>query len=346
MAKKIFELFRQTFKEWQEDKAPRLAAALAYYTVFSLAPLLIIVIAVAGLVFGQEAVEGEIVEQIDGMVGAEGAEVIQTSIQNARSTSKSTLAAAIGVVTLLFGAAGVFGQLHDALNTVWEVTPKPGRGLLGTIEDRFLSMTMVLGIGFLLMVSLVVSAGIGAVDKFARDVLPSVEILLQILSFIISYGIITLLFAMMFKILPDVEIRWKDVWVGAVFTALLFNLGKLAIGLYLGNSSTASTYGTAASFVVLLLWIYYSAQIFLFGAEFTQVYTQRYGSRMKPDEDAIALTEEARAQQGIPTRQQLKQAAGTPPAAPVKGVNPGAVVVSMLVGIVVGKVLKSDKSEG
>lgn len=339
--KEVFAFLKEVYDEWREDKATRLAAALSYYTIFAIAPLLIIAIAVAGLVFGQEAAEGEIVGQLEGMVGQESAEIIQTGMENTRSTSKSTLAAVIGVVTLLFGAGGVFGQLHDALNTIWEVAPKAGRGILGTIEDRFLSMTMVLGIGFLLLVSLVISAAISSLDNFVTGLLPEVEILLRLVSFIISFGMISLLFAMIFKILPDVEMRWKDVWVGAAVTSLLFNLGKYLIGLYIGNSSTASTYGAAGSLIVILLWVYYSAQILLLGAEFTQVYAKRYGAGIRPDEDAVALTQEAKMQQGIIPGNR-RQAVGQPVV--VNGVNPGTIVLGFIVGIVLGKVLKNDPS--
>ena len=298
--KAIFELFRDAFNEWNEDKAPRLAAALSYYTVFSIAPLFIVVIAVAGLAFDQQAVQGRLDEQIQGLVGREGADVIQEVIQNASKPQENAIATILGVATLLLGAGGVFGQLQDALNTVWGVEPKPGRGILATIKDRFISFTMVLGVGFLLLVSLVISAILAALNGFISGLLPQSEFLLQIVNFVISFGIITLLFALIFKILPDVDIQWRDVGIGAAFTALLFTIGKLAIGLYLGNSGVSSTYGAAGSLVLVLLWVYYSAQILLFGAEFTQVYARRYGSHIMPAKDAVALTREAQLEQGLP----------------------------------------------
>jgi membrane protein len=297
--REIFQLFKEAFDEWNEDKAPRLAAALSYYTVFSLAPLLIVVIAVAGLFWGQEAVQGRLDEQIQGLVGRDGADMIQEIIVNARRPQESMVATILGLVTLLLGASGVFGQLQDALNTVWGVQPKP-RNILGTIQDRFVSFTMVLGVGFLLLVSLVISAALAALNNFFLNLLPGAEFLLQVINFIISFGVITLLFALIFKILPDVEIEWRDVGIGAAFTAFMFTIGKTLIGLYLGNSGVASTFGAAGSLVIILLWIYYSAQILLYGAEFTQVYARRYGSHIRPADDAVALTREAQLQQGIP----------------------------------------------
>jgi membrane protein len=297
--KTAFTLFKETFQEWNEDKAPRLAAALAYYTIFSIAPFLIVVIAIAGLVFGQEAVQGSLDEQIQGLVGREGADMIQQLIQNVRQPSENILATVIGLVTLLLGAAGVFGQLQDALNTVWGITPKPGRGFLGIIRDRFFSFTMVLGVGFLLLVSLIVSAILASINTYFLGLLPGTEIILEVVNFIVSLGIITLLFGLMYKYVPDVEIQWRDVWVGAAVTALLFTIGKTLLGLYLGNSGVLSTYGAAGSIIIILLWIFYSAQILLFGAEFTQVYAQKYGAYIRPDEDAVAVTSEARAQQGM-----------------------------------------------
>jgi membrane protein len=306
--KEIFELLKETYNEWSEDKAARLAASLAYYTVFSMAPLLIIVIAVAGLVFGREAAQGQIEAQIQGLIGEDSAEFVQTLIEASSNKTTGTIATVIGVVTLLFGATGLFGQLQDALNTIWEVTPKPGRGVMGIIKDRFFSFTMVLGIGFLLMVSLVVSAALAAVNEYVSGLFDNLAFLGQVINFIVSFGVITLLFAMIYKILPDVEIAWRDVWIGAAVTALLFTIGKFLIGLYIGHSAVASSYGAAGALVVILLWVYYSAQILLLGAEFTQVYAKRFGSRLVPDEDAVPVTEEARAQQGMPRAEAVETA--------------------------------------
>ena len=290
-ANAIFGLLKDTFKEWSEDKASRLGAAIAYYTIFSLAPLLVVVIAVAGLVFGQKAVQGEIVGQIQGLIGHDGAQTIQTMIANANHPATSIVATIIGLVTLLLGATGLFGELQDSLNTIWEIAPKP-RSILATVKEKFLSFTMVLGIAFLLLVSLVVSAGVSALGHFLGGLLPVSELVLQAINFAISFAIITLLFALIYKVLPDAEIDWHDVWIGAAVTSLLFAIGKLAIGLYLGHSGTSSTYGAAGSLVVLLLWVYYSSQILFFGAEFTQIYSNRFGNKIRPSAKATSLRDQ------------------------------------------------------
>lgn len=297
--KTIWSLLKETFTEWNTDKASRLAAALAYYTIFSLAPLLIIAIAIAGAVFGEEAARGEIVAQIQGLVGREGAQFIQTAIENASRPRAGSIASIISIAVLLFGASGLFAQLQDALNTIWEVQPKPGRGLIGIIRDRFLSFTMVLGVGFLLLVSLILSAVLAGVVNFLGDMLPGIGFLLQLANFVLSFAVTTLLFALIYKVLPDVKIAWGDVWIGAIITSLLFSFGRFLLGLYLGNSSFGSTYGAAGSVVIILVWVYYAAQILFFGAEFTQVYASRFGSRIVPDENAVRLTEQARAEQGM-----------------------------------------------
>ncbi|HEX7973699.1 MAG TPA: YihY/virulence factor BrkB family protein [Anaerolineales bacterium] len=296
-------LFRQTFAEWSEDKAPRLAAALSYYTIFSLAPLLVIVIAIAGLAFGKSTAQNQIVGQITSLVGKQGADAIQAMIAGASNPKTSLIATIIGFITLILGAAGVFGQLQDSMNTIWEVAPKPGRGIKGILQDRLLSFAVVLVIGFLLLVSLVISTVISAFSQFASGLLPFSGLMPQLINLVVSFIVITLLFALTFKYLPDVSISWRDVWLGAAFTALLFTIGKWLIGLYLGRSAFNSTYGAAGSLVVVLLWIYYSAQILFFGAEFTQVYGKRFGTEIKPNKNAVPLTEEARAQQGIPRKE-------------------------------------------
>lgn len=308
--KAFFALLKQTASEYSEDKVSRLAAALAYYTVFSLAPLLIIAIAIAALVFGQEAAQGQIVGQIQGLVGRDGAEFIQTAIDNANDKKNTgIIATVINIAVLLFGASGVFAQLQDALNTVWEVAPKPEQGLLNVIRQRFLSFAMVLVIAFLLLVSLVLSAAFAALGNLMSGLLPGLDALWQIVNFVISFGVITLLFAMIYKFLPDAKIAWGDVWIGAALTSLLFTVGKLLLGVYLGNASFGSTYGAAGSLVILLAWVFYSAQILFVGAEFTQVYASKYGSRIVPTKHAVALTEEARAQQGMPRPEAVEAAA-------------------------------------
>lgn len=305
----IGKLLKETFDEWNEDKASRLAAALAYYTVFSIAPLLIIVIAIAGAVFGEEAARGEIVRQIQGLVGRSGAEVIETAIQNANQPAQGTIASIISIVALLFGAIGVFGQLQDALNTIWEVQPKPGRPVKGFVRQNILSFSMVLGIGFLLLVSLIISAVLAAVSTYFSNLLPGFGLIWQVANFVISFAITTLLFAMIFKFLPNVKITWNDVLIGAAITSLLFSIGRFLLGLYLGNGSFGSTYGAAGSLVIILAWVYYAAQILFFGAEFTQVYARKYGSQIVPDKYAISMTNQARAQQGIPRQEDVDAAA-------------------------------------
>ncbi|MEM7716929.1 MAG: YihY/virulence factor BrkB family protein [Cyanobacteria bacterium P01_A01_bin.68] len=300
--KQIWRLLKETFKEWNEDKASRLAAALSYYTVFSLAPLLIITIAIAGTVFGDDAARGEIVRQIQGLVGKDGAEVIQTALENAQRPDTRNLASIISIGVLLFGASNVFAQIQDALNTIWEVQPKPGRSLVQTLRKRFLSFAMVGGVGFLLLVSLVVNTGLAAMVNYFSNLVPGVDWIWQVANFAISFGVITVLFAIIYKFMPDVKIDWSDVWVGSAITSLLFVIGKSLLGLYLGNGSFGSAYGAAGSLVVVLAWINYAAQIIFFGAEFTQVYASKYGSRIVPDENAMRVPEVDRAKQGMNRR--------------------------------------------
>lgn len=287
----IWKLLQETFKEWSEDKASRLAAALAYYTIFSIAPLLIIVIAIAGVVFGEEAARGQIVGQIQGLVGKDGAQFIQTAIQNANKPQTGAIASIISVVVLLVGATGLFTELQDSLNTIWEVKAKPGRGVNNMIRLRFLSFAMVIGIGFLLLVSLVISTGLAALVKYFGNILPGIDFLWRIVNFVLSFSITTALFGLIFKVLPDVKITWNDVFIGSVITSFLFSIGRFLLGQYLGNGSFGSTYGAAGSLVVLLAWVNYAAQILFFGAEFTQVYARRYGSGIVPTKDAIPLSD-------------------------------------------------------
>ncbi|BAY82923.1 putative ribonuclease BN [Calothrix parasitica NIES-267] len=300
--KQIWRLLKETFKEWNEDKASRLAAALSYYTIFSLAPLLIITIAIAGAVFGDDAARGEVVRQIQGLVGKDGAEVIQTALQNAQRPDTRNIASIISIGVLLFGASNVFAQIQDALNTIWEVKPKPGRSFIQVLRKRFLSFAMVGGVGFLLLVSLIVNAGLAAMVNYFTNLIPGIDWIWQIANFAISFAVITVLFAIIYKFMPDVEIAWSDVWVGSAITSLLFVIGKSLLGLYLGNGSFGSAYGAAGSLVVVLAWINYAAQIIFFGAEFTQVYASKYGSRIVPDENAMRVPEVDRAKQGMNRR--------------------------------------------
>ena len=289
-SKEIFAILKEAGSEWIEDHAPTLGAALAYYTVFSLAPLLIIIIGVAGLVFGPEAAQGQIFEQLRGLLGEAGAKSMQDLVENANAKPATGIfATLIGIVTLLFGASGVFGQLQTSLNAIWGVQPKPGRGVLGIIRDRILSFGFILVVGFLLLVSLLLTAAIALVGEWSGDMMPGMEFFIQLLNSVLSLAVITLLFAMIFKFLPDAKIAWHDVWIGAFVTAALFTVGKFALGLYLGKSSVSSSYGAAGSLIVLLLWVYYSSQILFFGAEVTQVYANRFGSHVAPADNAVAV---------------------------------------------------------
>jgi membrane protein len=294
------DVFRQAGIDWWKVKAPRLGAALAYYTVLSLAPILVIAIAVAGAVYGEEAARGELVGQIRDLVGPQGAEAVQTMIANSAQGEASLIATLIGLAVLVFSATVAFTELQDALNTIWGVQPKGSGGLLGLVRDRLLSFALVVAVGFLLLVSLIISTVLAAAGKYFGDLLPSWAPILQLVHLAVSFAVITLLFALIFKVLPDVELSWRHVWIGAAMTALLFVIGKSLIGLYLGQASIASTYGAAGSLVVLLVWVYYSAQIMLYGAEFTRVYALRSHQQPIPKRNAEAVTPEARAREGIP----------------------------------------------
>ena len=284
--KSIWDVFKSSVAQWFEDQPFQMASSLAYYTIFSLAPLLIIVIAIAGFAFGEQAAEQQIVGKIQGTIGQQGAEAVQRMIQNASSQPKTGMISAIvGFVALLFGAGGVVGQLRTSLNTIWGVAPKPGQGVWGFMRQRFISFAMILGIGFLLLVSLVVSAAVTGLAQLIGNFL----MLAYALDLLISFLFITALFAMIYKFLPDVQIQWRDVWIGAALTSLLFTIGKFLIGLYLGHSSVTFTYGAAGSLITILLWVYYSSLIFFLGAEFTQVYATRYGSGVAPAEQAVPI---------------------------------------------------------
>jgi membrane protein len=278
---RFFGMLRETFADWREDRATRLSAALAYYSVFSLAPLLIIAISIAGAVFGQEAARGAIEGQIAGAIGTEAASGLEEMIEGARQSDAAGVMAVVGVVLLLVAASGVFGQLQDALNTIWEIDSQAAGGIWGFVKGRFLSMTMVLGTGFLLLVSLLLSAALTAATDALERIVPVPGFVWQIAAVLLSLGVITLLFAMIFKILPDAKVQWNHVWVGALMTAVLFTAGKFLLALYLGRREAASTYGAAGALVLVLTWVYYSSLILLFGAEFTQVYARSKGDRIE-----------------------------------------------------------------
>jgi len=281
--KELLGVFKETVSEWVNDKAPRLGASLAFYTLLSLAPLLIVIVAVAALVYGQEAARGQLVWQIQGLVGPDGARAIQGLVQGAYKPGTGVIATLLGFLTLAFGASSVVVELRDALNTIWHVPfDRSNTGLLNIfrlVKHRFYSFAMILGVGFLLLVSLVLNAWIAAMGKFFASALPTPETLLHVATFLISFLVITFLFAAIYKMLPDVRLQWSDVAVGASVTSLLFAIGKQLIGLYLGKTSFGSTYGAAGSLVIVLVWVYYSAQLFFLGAEFTKVYTKTFGSQ-------------------------------------------------------------------
>ena len=287
----VVSLLKQTFQEWLQDKAPQLGAALAYYTVFSLAPLILVLLAIVGVVFRDDSAGAwsKMTQQMSYFLDPRAMQVVQDIAQKASQPGKSTIATIIGVALALFGACGVFGQLQDALNTIWGVKAKPARGIRGFLRSRFLSFAMVAGICFLLLVSLAIEALLKGFSHFVQSVLPGGIVIAMAVYLIFDFSIVVLLFAMIFKFLPDVKIQWRDVWIGAVMTAVLFGIGKWLLGYYLGSGAAGSAYGAASSLITLLLWVYYSSQILLFGAEFTQVYAGRSGRALKPSEYAVRI---------------------------------------------------------
>lgn len=308
---KYIQVFKDTFKEFGEDKVPRLGAALAYYTIFSIGPLLLIAIAMAGIFLGQEAAQGQISQELGKLFGPQMAKSLEQMIKAAAKPKSGTIATIVGVFTLMLGASGVFGQLKDALNTIWNVEPKKAGGIMGFIKERFLSVAMVFGIGFLLLVTLVFDAAISALGPWLGRLIGG-EALLHVVQLALSFVIAIVLFACIFRILPDLKIAWHDVWFGAVFTALLFVLGKWGLGLYLGKAAVGSAYGAAGSLVILLVWVYWSAQILFIGAEFTQVYARAFGS-LKGD----TSKRDARAKAARP-EDRAKPSEGAAPPAPAR----------------------------
>lgn len=305
--KEIWRLLKDSAIAWDNDNVGRLGAALAYFTVFSLSPLLIIVIVLSSFGFGQEAAQGHLVSQIRGLIGVDGAKFVQSMIENAYESGASIPAAIFGIVTLLLGATGVFVQLRDSLNTIWRVEQKP-LGILGFLRARVLSFTMIIGIGFLLLVSLIFSAVLAAISAYLSSSFALLGSLVSLLDFLISFVGITVMFALMFKFLPDAVVQWADVWIGAAVTSLLFSLGKLAIGFYLGNSVIGSTFGAASSLVIVMLWAFYSAQIILFGAEFTRLYAARFGSKILPGKNAVrVVTRKVELKPGSPRKTEANE---------------------------------------
>jgi membrane protein len=287
----LFSLLKQTFSEWLEDKVPQLGAALAYYTVFSLAPLVLLLLAIVGFLFHNDPAGAwrKMTEQMSYFLDKSAVDVVQGIAQKASQPNKGVMATSIGILLALFGASGVFGQLQDALNTIWGVKAKPGAGIAEFIRARFLSFAMVAGVCFLLLVSLVLESVLKSFSHYVQAMFPGGIVIALVVYSIFDLGVVVLLFASIFKFLPDVKIQWRDVWIGALMTAIFFAIGKWALGLYLGSGAAASAYGAASSLITLLLWIYYSSQILLFGAEFTQVYAARAGRALVPAKYAVPV---------------------------------------------------------
>ena len=289
-AARVLALLQAAAKEWNRDKCPQLGAALAYYTVFSLAPLVLVLLGVFGLIYGSnEQARQKILDQLRYLMDPSGVKVFQDIANSAAEPKAGILATAIGILIALFGASGIFGQLQDALNTIWAVKPKPRQGIWGFIRARFLSFAMVGGVCFLLLVSLTVENLLRGLHSYLQSIVPGGHYVGLAIFYVFDLAIIVLVFAMLFRYLPDAKIAWRDVWTGAALTAILFVICKFLLGLYLGSGAAGSAYGAASSLITLLLWIFYSAQILLFGAEFTKVYANTYGSDIEPEEHAVKV---------------------------------------------------------
>ena len=291
----FWTLVKATFQKWQRDQSSQLGAALAYFTMVSLAPLLLVLVAVAGFFLGEGTVRAEIVSRVGQVVGGDGAQFVGTLINSISAPSSNVMATLIALGTALLAATGVFAQLQNSLNRIWRVQPKPG-GIKNMIVTRLMSFLLVLGVGLLLLALLVINTVLPAILAVVNDLLPAVGTfdLVRILNLALTFGVLVLLFAMIYRLLPDAQIHWRDVWTGAGVTAVLFTLGQLALGIYFANSTVGSAYGAAGSFVVVLVWVYYSAQIVLFGAEFTAVYADRSGREILPSKDAVRVVIETR----------------------------------------------------
>ncbi|GAB3748872.1 YihY/virulence factor BrkB family protein [Spirosoma pomorum] len=307
----VWIVLRDSFNGFMDDRGLKLSAALAYYTVFSLAPLLVLIISLLSIFYGQEAVQGQVFSQINGLVGNAAAKQIQDMLKSIELSGKTNVALGIGIVTLLFGATSIFIEIQDSVNMIWRVKAKPAKGWLKLIKDRLLSSSLVLSLGFLLLVSLIINGVILAMSDLLVRYIPGVGVfLVEALNFTVSTVIVTALFATIFKVLPDAKIAWKDVRWGAFFTALLFMLGRYLIGLYIDTTGTSSTYGAAGSLIVILTWIYYTAAILYFGAEFTQAYANHFGIKIEPAEHAVYVEQRERERDVavIPTDAKIEQA--------------------------------------
>ena len=300
-------LLKESFKGFSDYKVPKLSASLAYYTVFSLGPLLIVIIFLCSIFLGREAIEGSIYTQMQGFVGDDAAKQIQDIIKNASITGKGTVAATIGIITLIVGATTVFGEIQDSINDIWGLKPKPKLGWLKLIKNRLLSFGIIASLGFLLLVSLAVTAIVEGIGNRLKAAFPDVAVVFfYIFNLILTLGVTTLLFAVIFKVLPDAKIKWRDVWAGAITTSVLFMIGKFAISFYISKSEVGSTYGAAGSLVILLVWIYYSSIILYFGAVFTKAYAVKYGSAIKPNDYAV-VTKKVEVEEGKKSVQDKEQ---------------------------------------
>jgi membrane protein len=287
ITKDLLSILKTTFAAWNKHEAPRLGAALAFYTILSLSPLVIIVVALAGVIFSRSTAQAHILSQVQGMIGVEGGKAMESMLANAQKPAAGILGTIVGLLSLLFGASGVFTELRSALNLIWEVNPENTSGVVALLRERFFSFGMVLSIGFLLLVSLVVSTILAAVGKFFGGLLPIPSPVLAVLNFLLSYIGVAVLFGLIFRFVPEAKVRWVNVWLGALATALFFTIGKTVIGLYLGKSSLGSAYGAAGSVIVVIVWVYYSAQIFFFGAEFTHAYSEHRSAPAPGGSEAV-----------------------------------------------------------
>jgi membrane protein len=283
-------ILKKTASAWYAADPFREAAIISYYAIFSIPALLVIIISAAGFFFGQEAVSGHVSQQISSAIGAEGAEQVEGIVANASETKATVLASIIGIITLIIGATGVFAQLQKSLDLIWQVEVKAKKMWLKSLKDRLFSFGLILSIGFLLLITLVISAALSAFSEWIKAHLPDfMMFVFRLLSFAISFGVITVLFTLMFKILPDVKIRWKNVWIGAMITSLLFIVGKFALGLYFGKANPGSTYGAAGSIILIMLWVNYSSMIVFFGAEYTKQFSLHKGEKLEPKKDAVII---------------------------------------------------------
>ncbi len=291
----IWKLTKATATGFANDRALKLSAALSYYTVFSMAPLLLLMISLAGFFLGRDAIEGHVFSEMKGLIGASAAAQIQEVIQNMELSGTTTTALVIGIITLIIGATSVFGEIQDSINMIWKVKAKPKRGWVKLLKDRLLSSSLIIGLGFLLIVSLIVNGLLLAVSDYLRQFIPDITItLFHVINVVVSMAVITILFGVIFKVLPDAKIAWKDVRAGAFFTACLFLLGRFLIGVYIDASSTGTAYGAAGSIIVILVWVYYTAAILYFGAEFTKVYAEYTGAQIEPADYAVYIEERER----------------------------------------------------